>query len=78
MDSSATHRVLAVFQLALAKPDFGPEDDFFIHGGNSQDAVEIASRLSDEFRVDVSPLVILVNGNPHDVAEAITTGNLMR
>ncbi|MYW01705.1 amino acid adenylation domain-containing protein [Streptomyces sp. SID3343] len=45
--------VLAILRVALRRPDFAADDDFFAAGGNSLQAVAAALELSDRFGMDI-------------------------
>jgi nonribosomal peptide synthetase MxcG len=62
---------LAVFRDVLHMDSCSADDDFFELGGNSKQAVEIASRLSELLGVTVGPTLILHFPNAKELAESI-------
>jgi acyl carrier protein len=46
--------VLAIWREVFGLPDLGCDDDFFVLGGHSVLAMQIASRVMDAFGVELS------------------------
>jgi amino acid adenylation domain-containing protein len=60
--------VLATFRRALAAPSFGPDDNFFDHGGDSLTALVIVSELGERFSRSLCVGTILDAPTPRALA----------
>ena len=58
-DDPMERTLLALFREVLRRDDVGPDDDFFVSGGDSLSAVDLIARIEEELDVSV-PLLSLV------------------
>jgi thioesterase domain-containing protein/acyl carrier protein len=61
-------RVLEAFRNELQRPDFGPDDDFFVAGGDSLAALTLAVTLEEAFGQSVSVTALLQEPTARAVA----------
>ena len=64
--------VLAMWREVLIDGSVGPHDDFFLSGGHSLLAVQLAARLADATGADVPPGLLFLHPTPAELTAALT------
>jgi hypothetical protein len=62
--------VLDAWRSVLRDPSLGPDDDFFLSGGHSLLAVQLAERVSEAWGAEVPAGLIFLHPTPAEFAAA--------
>ncbi len=73
-ESEIEQTVVAVWERVLRLQPIGLDDDFFVLGGDSLGALEVASVLEEELGHRVDDAAVFINSTPRQLAEVIEVG----
>ncbi|MEM0977543.1 MAG: AMP-binding protein [Pseudomonadota bacterium] len=71
VNASLLNVVLETFRKALRDDSLGPEDDFFLSGGDSLSAVDVILKLEEKFSVPIAPARFAAAKTAYAVAHLI-------
>lgn len=68
VDSSATRKMLTIWQKVMDQPNLGADDDFFLFGGHSLTAADLARSIYQEFGCDLLLSEVLDHSTARELA----------
>jgi acyl-coenzyme A synthetase/AMP-(fatty) acid ligase/thioesterase domain-containing protein len=70
-DDDLTAGLVRLWQVTLDRSDVGPDDDFFLAGGDSMRAASLFAAIADELGHDGSPTLLIDHSTPRQLADAL-------